>query len=195
MHCEKTTGLETKMKTVSVIAEQKCWNKDFSSVADVTESSSNWKFLEYLHVSLLFEMNIAFLRILTFVILIVLACCPDFRRQSPLNMVLLVAFVSISVVVRWSGFPRVWKFICIFWIFNSWNSRKRSWILSVAEKNHENWPFVKKKNVKNLSSFVNDFGLCQDKSKYHEGYPLNSHIFFTNSDNEGRSMFFWMFSS
>ncbi|CAG5130565.1 unnamed protein product [Candidula unifasciata] len=30
--------------------------------------------------------------VLTFVILIVLACCPDFRRQSPINMILLMAF-------------------------------------------------------------------------------------------------------
>ncbi|BFZ22553.1 hypothetical protein BsWGS_25592 [Bradybaena similaris] len=30
--------------------------------------------------------------VLTFVILIVLACCPDFRRRSPINMVLLLAF-------------------------------------------------------------------------------------------------------
>uniref|UniRef100_A0A0B6YRD5 Uncharacterized protein n=2 Tax=Arion vulgaris TaxID=1028688 RepID=A0A0B6YRD5_9EUPU len=30
--------------------------------------------------------------VLTFIILIILACCPDFRRQSPLNFVLLFAF-------------------------------------------------------------------------------------------------------
>jgi hypothetical protein len=30
--------------------------------------------------------------VLTFIILIMLACCPDFRRQSPLNFILLMAF-------------------------------------------------------------------------------------------------------
>ncbi|KAI8778269.1 protein lifeguard 1 [Biomphalaria glabrata] len=30
--------------------------------------------------------------VMTFVIIIVLACCPDFRRKTPINMILLIAF-------------------------------------------------------------------------------------------------------
>ena len=41
--------------------------------------------------------------IATFVVLIVLACCPDVRRSFPINFILLGVFVSINLFFRYIG--------------------------------------------------------------------------------------------
>ncbi|XP_059173594.1 protein lifeguard 1-like [Physella acuta] len=37
--------------------------------------------------------------VMTFVIIIVLACCPDFRRRSPINMILLMTFTGCEGIL------------------------------------------------------------------------------------------------
>ena len=39
-------------------------------------------------------------RVMTFVLLITLACCPDVRRASPINFIILALFVSIIIFLK-----------------------------------------------------------------------------------------------